>query len=87
MTVKTHGLVERVTEAYNLFGIGAMIAALITILVILFSATINGMVDGNYSVLVVTNRYDENFVELGLMILALPATIVAARRLLAAKQN
>jgi len=57
------------------------------ILVILFGAAINGVVDGNYSVLVVTNRYDEDFLELGLMIFAIPATISTARRLLDANQS
>ncbi|MDA4134492.1 MAG: hypothetical protein OK441_02870 [Thaumarchaeota archaeon] len=85
--MKSRGLWERAAEAYKLFGMGAMVAALVTILVILVSATVNGMVDGNYSVVVVTNDYGENFVELGLMILAIPAILSTARRLLAANQD
>ena len=44
-------------------------------------STANGLIDGNYSILIVTNRYDESFIELTLMILAIPAAASEVRRL------
>ncbi len=56
-----------------------MIAALAMTVLMLFSATTNGLSDGNYTVLVVTNKHDEDFVELGLVLLAIPAVISEVR--------
>ena len=80
MTTQNRRLSAKAGELYRLYGLVAMIAALGMILLILFTATTNGLSDGNYAVLVVTNRYDENFAELCLMILAIPAVVSEIRR-------
>ena len=81
MRIQGRSFAAGAARFYRLFGLSAMIAALAMISLILFMATVNGLTDGNYSILVVTNRFDENFIELTLLMLAIPAAASEVRRL------
>ena len=57
-----------------------MVASFLTLLALQTAATVNGMVGGQYSVVAETNVLGENYVELVLEILAVPAILWASRR-------
>jgi hypothetical protein len=58
-----------------------MSVSFILIVTIQGAATAQGLSDGQYSVLVVTNTYRENFLELALEVMAIPAIVMSWRRL------
>lgn len=68
---------------YEVCGWAIMVASFLLVFAIQLSSTANGLLDGQYSVLMSTNIYGENFAELGLEILAIPAVISTCRRFLA----
>jgi hypothetical protein len=47
------------------------------------ASTVSGIIDGQFSVLVVTNIHGENYIELALEILAVPAVVWTCRQIAA----
>jgi hypothetical protein len=69
-----------VARNYKFYGWLIMVTSFFALLVVQASSTMNGLVDGQYSVLVATNVYGENYIELALEVLAIPAVISTWRR-------
>ncbi len=80
MLVRGERLVTMAARVYLAYGWAMMATSFIMVLATQTVASLSGLSDGQYSVLVATNGYGENFLELVLEILAVPAVVSALHR-------
>lgn len=76
----------RAFTLYRVFGLAVLVTSYVLILAIQVLSTYDGLVMGQYSVLVKSNVYGESILELFLEVLALPAVILITREFMKASK-
>ncbi len=75
-----HGLARWLSKSYRILGVTVLFASFVTTAAIMFAASLNGLILHEYVVPVYTNSYGEDWLEVLVIVIAIPSIVLWFKR-------